>query len=383
MTHVLLKYGFLIIIIFNSCSDRSGRNEKKEFRESKNGVEYADRFTIEMKDGYSVLTIINPWQGAVNISQVYYLVKRGNRIPEGVDSSEVIFVPVRKIICMSTTHLAMISAINEEETVKGVSGSDFLYNQKLIELIKNGRIVDIGYEDNLNKELVIQISPDLIMVYGVGNESAGYLSKIKEMGMKVIFNADYLETDPLGKAEWIKVFGALYCKEKEANILFSSIAEEYNRLKVIILQKTNVHPTVLLGLPWKDTWFISPGNSYICKMISDAGGNYLWKDTQSDISMPFGLENVFIRALDSDIWLNTGSANNKKEITAIDKRLGDLPSFKKGKIFNNNKRISIKGGNDYWESGCINPHIILKDIASILHPDLFPDYELYYYRKIE
>jgi iron complex transport system substrate-binding protein len=383
MIHGFFKYGFLIFLMFNSCSDRSGRIEKGEHIESKNGTEYADRFTIEMKDGYSVITIKDPWQGAVNISQVYYLVKRGDRKPVSIDSSDVIFVPLKKIICMSTTHLAMITAINEEESVKGVSGSDFLYNKKLIELIENGRIVDIGYEDNLNKELVIQISPDLIMIYGVGNESAGYLNKIKEMGMKVMFNADYLETDPLGKAEWIKVFGALYCKEKEANILFSSITEKYNKLKAFVLQKTDVHPVVLLGLPWKDTWFISPGNSYISKMISDAGGKYLWKDTQSDISMPLGIENVFIRALDADIWLNTGSINNKKEITALDKRLGDLPSFKRGKIFNNNKRISLKGGNDYWESGCINPHIILKDIATILHPDLFPGYELYYYRKIE
>ena len=126
-----LKYGFTIFLMFISCTNNTGRNEKRETEESKFGIEYANRFEIDKKEEYSVLTIKNPWQGAVNISQVYYLVKRGDRIPDGVDSSDVIYVPVKKIICMSTTHLAMISAINEEETVKGVSGSDFLYNQKL------------------------------------------------------------------------------------------------------------------------------------------------------------------------------------------------------------------------------------------------------------
>ena len=152
---------------------------------------------------------------------------------------------------------------------------------------------------------------------------------------------------------------------------------------MIVNENTKRNPLVFLGLPWKDTWFISPGNSYISKLISDAGGDYLWKNTKSKISMPLGIENVYLKALNADYWLNTGSVESRNEITAIDMRLGELPSFKKGNIYNNNNRVTSRGGNDYWESGSINPQIILKDIASILHPGLFPGYELYYYKKIE
>ena len=283
---------------------------------------------------------------------------------------------------MSTTHIAMISALSEENTISGVSGTGLIFADGLLEKVKNGQIVDVGYEANLNKELILKISPDLIMMYGIGSESAGYVGKIKEMGIKVLFNADYLETDPLSKAEWIKLFGALYCKEDMADSIYKSEVEAYSNLKTYIGQKISYKPKVLLGLPFKDTWYVSPGNSFISKLINDAGGNYLWQNTESSVSMPFGIENVYLEALTADYWLNIGSVSSRVEISMIDQRLNELPCFLNGNLYNNNKRVTVNGGNDYWESGSIYPHLILKDIASILHPDLFNDNELFYYRKI-
>jgi iron complex transport system substrate-binding protein len=379
----LLRNSVLILLVLSACTGKSKIKEKDVTHGIISYIEYAERFDLKKFPEYKILTVINPWQGAKEVNESYYLLPEGNRIPAGIDSSRIIRVPVKSIICMSTTHLSMISVLNEEKTIRGISGSDFLYERKLSELVEKHKIEDVGYEDNLNKELVIQIAPEIVMVYGVGSESAGYLNKLKELGIRIIFNADYLETDPLGKAEWIKVFGALYNKEKEADSIFSSLSEEYNSLKSYVNKNIRNRPAAFLGLPWKDTWFISPGNSYISRLITDAGGEYLWKDTKSEISMPFGIENVYLKARNADFWLNPGSVNTRNEITAIDMRLGDLPSFKRGNVFNNNNRITRKGGNDYWESGSIYPQIILKDIAAILHPDLFPGYKLYYYKKIE
>jgi iron complex transport system substrate-binding protein len=379
----LLPNSLLLLIVLTACTAKTGSKAKSETERNRTYIKYAERFEIKKFAEYEILIIKNPWQGAENISESYYLLPEGIKIPQGVDSEKVVRVPVKNIICMSTTHLAMISALNEERSVTGISGSDFLYDRKLTGLVEEHKIADVGYEDNLNKELVIRIAPELVMVYGVGSESAGYLNKLRELGIKIMFNADYLETDPLGKAEWIKVFGALYRKEREADSIFTSVSDKYNSLKALIERNIKNRPAVFLGLPFKDTWFISPGNSYISRLISDAGGDYIWKETQSEISMPFGIENVYLKALKADFWLNTSSVNSLKEITAIDNRLGELPSFKKGNVYNNNNRITAKGGNDYWESGSINPQIILNDIASILHPDLFPGYKLYYYRKIE
>ncbi len=276
----------------------------------------------------------------------------------------------------------MISALGEENTIAGMSGTAFIYSEDLNSRAKEGLINDVGYEANLNKELILKIMPDITMIYGVGSESSGYVGKIEELGIKVIYNADYLETDPLGKAEWIKLFGALYCKENIADSIYNAEVASYNDLKHFIADSIQTRPRVLLGLPFRDTWFISPGNSFISKLITDAGGDYIWKDTQSSVSMPLGLENVYLKALDADYWLNIGAVSAKREIPAVDQRLSELPCFRNGKLYNNNNRITEAGGNDFWESGAVYPHLILKDIASILHPGLFPGDNLFFYRKI-
>ncbi|MBW6500409.1 MAG: ABC transporter substrate-binding protein [Bacteroidales bacterium] len=344
---------------------------------------FAERFRLNRHDGYTRLTILNPWQGASGVNQTWYLVRRGEEIPEGIDQQSIIYVPIRKIICMSSTHLAMAIALNEEASVIGVSGAGFLYETALVNRYEEGLIRDVGYDDNLNKEMIVNLTPDLVMAYGVGGESSGYLGKIRELGIKVLVNADYLETDPLGKAEWLKLFGALYCRETLADSIFDSIAGEYHLVRDFIRDNSTERPAVLLGLPFRDTWFISPGNSYISRMITDAGGNYLWSETNSAATIPMGIENVYLRALKADYWLNPGSANSVNDILAIDMRLKDLPCFRNGNIYNNNKRTNDRGANDYWESGTVKPHLLLKDMVTILHPELFSESDLLYYRKID
>jgi iron complex transport system substrate-binding protein len=380
------KYGVAILLIipllFSAACKEKQAFRKAEDKGAVNVIITARRLAIARFDKYTRVTIIDPWQGADKVNMVYYLVPRGYDPPSETDSATIIFVPLKKIVCMSTTHVAMISALGEGNTIAGMSGTGFIYSRDLIARAKDGYIKDVGYEANLNKELILQIRPDVTMIYGVGSESSGYVGKIKELGIRVIYNADYLETDPLGKAEWIKLFGALYCRERMSDSIFDAEAEAYKSLKVLIERSITNRPRVLLGLPFKDTWFISPGNSFISKMIGDAGGDYLWKDTQSSVSMPYGLENVYMKAMKADFWLNIGTVKTKNEITAVDKRLGEIPCFKRGNLFNNNYRVTEAGGNDFWEGGALFPHLMLKDIAAILHPELFPENKLFFYRKI-
>jgi iron complex transport system substrate-binding protein len=379
----LLKSAFLILTLVCSCKGNVQNVSVQSGGSDNELVKRATRFKLMKLNGSVLLTIIDPWQGAENVNFTYHLVNRGTALPAGLDSSDVIFVPLKKIICMSTTHVAMISALNEEATIKGVSGAGFIFSPSLSKNIERGLVEDVGYEANLNKELILEIAPDVIMMYGIGSESAGYVGKIKELGVKVMFNADYLESDPLSKAEWIKLFGALYCKELKADSLYNSQCKLYDSLRSYIGKNLNFRPKVMLGLPYKDTWYISPGNSFASRLITDAGGDYLWHDTESPVSLPFGIESVYLKALTADYWLNIGAVKTKNEISAIDTRLNELPAFRKGKLYNNNNRISSKGGNDYWESGSINPYLILKDIASILHPELLENHQLFYYRKID
>ena len=373
---------FLIIIFLQGCHDVVQR-EKKIVSGVTGKPQYATLFSVDHTDSCTIISIRNPWQGAENVRFNYYLVRRGMKLPDDLDSSDVIFTPVNRIICMSTTHLAMISALGEENTIVGISGKNYIYSAGIRRKITSDSIKDVGYDTNLNKEMILNLSPDLVMMYGVGSESVGYVSRIRELGTKVFFDAEYLENDPLARAEWIKVFGALYCRDRMADSIFKNEVKAYNDLKLFVNKRIKQRPSVLLGLPFKDTWYISPGTSFMSKLIYDAGGNYLWADNRSKTAVPMGIENVYVKALLADYWLNTGNATSLNEISLVDNRLVDLPCFRNANIYNNNRRITGDGGNDYWESGIIHPHIILKDIASILHPGLFGNYNLVYYRRIK
>jgi iron complex transport system substrate-binding protein len=377
---------FSIVLLLSFILSCTNRKDSRSFTESlsdSSSILKSRRFSIHKNDSCTILTITDPWQGAKEIRNEYYLVERGQENSLKVHTSQIISVPVRKIICMSSTHLAMISALGEEESIYGLSGTNYIYDPKIRARADDGLIGEIGYDAGINSELILRISPDLIMMYGIGSESAGYVGKISELGIKVMYNADYLENDPLGKAEWIKVFGALYCKEELADSIYNSVECAYNEIKKIVNKTTEEKPDVILGLPYKDTWFISPGNSYISALISDAGGNYLWQETESSFSMPYSFETVYLKSLKADYWLNVGTVSSKGEIASFDPKLEKIPCYISGNIYNNTRRISPGGGNDYWESGALNPHIILKDIAAILHPGIFREYNLFYYKKIE
>jgi len=344
--------------------------------------EYSDRFIINQKDGYSILTVINPWQGAKDRHLNYYISDDISKIPSGTDSAQIIIRPLKSIVCTSTTHIAMLDTLGGIEILKGVSGAEFVYNKELKSRIENHIVYDIGYENSYNSELIYSINPDVVLVYGVGSESVPAFTRLSDMGITVLYIADYLEYHPLARTEWIKVFGELLGKQDAAERIFNSVCEKYEEIVKKVAHESKSKPDVLLGLPFKDKWFISPGNSYIAKLIEDAGGKYLWAEAQSDVSIPMSLEAVCQQAIKADIWLNTGVAQSIGDIRSVDPRLGDLQVTSEGSVFNNNRRLNKYGGNDYWESGIINPHIILRDLAYIFNPDIFPGHELIYYTEL-
>ena len=190
--------------------------------------------------------------------------------------------------------------------------------------------------------------------------------------------ADYLENEPLGRAEWIKFFSLFYKREDLASEIFKRITLRYESIKQKALSLEDP-PSVFVGLPWKDTWYIPGGESFAAKFIEDAGGSYVYKDLQTTEAEPNDLESVYSRILDADIWLNAGVAKDLQSILNHDERLGNIQAFEKGDVFNNNQRSNPNGGNDYWESGNINPDRILNDLVNIFSGDID---SLFYYKRL-
>jgi len=375
---------FLYFILLISSGCRSGTVSEITDNTDRNGIiKYAGHLKIKHYKGFTTMEVINPWQKAENLSLKYFLVNKGDSIPPGLDKSRIIFTPVESVILMSTTYISMITALGRQTVIKGISGTDYVYDEVIRKMIKEGLIHETGYEENLNRELILKINPELIIAYGIGSESAGYLKKFEDTGIRILYNADYLEENPLAKAEWIKMFGTLFCLSEKADSAFSAIEMNYMNITDSLKRAGPFKPKVLLGFPWQNVWYISPGNTYIANLIKDAGGEYIWGDLKSDHAVPMSLENVFIKAAEADFWLNTGNATDIEQIISIDTRLAGIKPVRSGKVYNNNKRSISGGGNDYWESGALYPDIILKDIASILHPGIFGDYELFYYRKLK
>ncbi len=374
-------YYITLILIFQSCINSENKSESNK-NIPKEELKFSKGFVLEEYEGYKLLKIRNPWQGAEGVEYKYALVQNKNNISKDLKVDGIIKTPVTKVVCLSTTHIAFIDLLNETSSIVGVSGANYVNNEKLREKIDMNQLPDVGYDNSLNYELITSLNPDLIITYGVGGQVASYNQKLNDLGLQTIIIAEYLEDNPLGKLEWIKLFAALYEKEKIAEEYFNSAVHDYNSL-LDLTKNVDQKPKVLLGLPWKDVWYVPGGKSFLAKMIDDAGGDYLWNENDSRESLPFSIESVFVHASNADIWLNTGVVNKKSDILKTDERFKNFGPYQNGKIFNNNLRMNPSGGNDYWEKGLIEPHIVLKDMIKIFHPDILPDHQLVYYKTIE
>jgi iron complex transport system substrate-binding protein len=198
----------------------------------------------------------------------------------------------------------------------------------------------------------------------------------------VAINAEYMEDTPLGRSEWLKFTALFFNKEEEAEKIFAKIAKKYEDIATKAKAVKN-RPTVFLGFNFKGTWYTPGGNSYVAKYLADAGANYLWSEDKSSGSLPISFEAVFERAANADYWLNLRQSwNSLKDVVTEDNRYGDFHAFKKGNLYNNNARLSANGGNDYWQSGISNPDVVLSDLIKIFHPEILPNYNLFYYQKV-
>jgi len=373
----------ICFIFFTGCGKKGAEYRNKPGSpESALPVKYASGYTLEDSGHTRVITVKNPWQHASGIQYRYIL---SDTISQSSIIDELtcqIRIPVRRVVCLSTTHIGFISFLGEERTVYGISGKKYIVNESLRRRCAQDSVLDVGYDENLNYELLLKLKPDVVFAYGVSMAITNTIKKINELGIPVVMIGEYLEMQPLAKMEWVKVFAALYKKEHEIAVKFNEVADNYNHLTKLAVNSGN-KPDVLLGLPWKGTWYVSGSQSYVASLIKDAGGKYIWDHLNFNESRPMALEKVFEHALASDIWMNPGDAQSKEDILAVDERFSVLPAFTNNRVYNNNNLQNQSGGNAIFESGVVEPHLILSDLISILHPQLLPSHTLKYYRKLQ
>lgn len=342
--------------------------------------DYAIGWTVEYHNHYKVVGLPTPWNNAGETFQ-YLLVQCGTPAPDGYPDTPVIEVPIKRMITMSSTQLPHLLKLNRLDALVGHTDFETVNTPEVRALIDAGQLVQVGSGPDVNIEAVIEVDPDLIMPFGLGNPEQDAHPKLIEAGLPVAINAEYMETTPLGRVEWLKYMALFFNEEARATTAFTAMADRYNAMAAIA-RSVESRPTAFTGIPRGDTWYMTGGNSYFARFLADAGAQHLWADTDSTGSIPLSFEVVYDQAQQGEFWFNTSSWTTLDEVVANDDRLADFTAYQTGNIYNNNARRNENGGNDYWESGLANPDVILADLIKILHPELLPDHELVYYHQL-
>jgi len=343
-------------------------------------IKYAHGFNVSNHGSYKMVEVTYPYQGASS-GYTYLLVQKGEPIPAHDPSTPVITIPLESIVCTSTTHIPALDYLDETDALIGFPSTDYISSPKMRTRIDAGKVKDLGMDKGMNLELLVTLKPSMVMGYSMNND-LGQLKKIQELGIPIVVNAEYLEKHPLGRAEWIKFMALFFNKEKEADSVFRLIESEYNNTRELVKAVVSA-PTVMSGIVYGDTWFLPGGQNYAAKLLDDAGCHYLWKEDPSNGFLELSFESVYAKAKEADLWIGVGSFRSLAEIKAAEERYARFKPFREGKVYTYNSRQGAKGGSEFLELGYLRPDFILKDLVKIAHPELMPDYSLYFYGKLK
>ena len=304
------------------------------------GTEYADYFDIIQKDSMAGVVTISP---ATSMTDTLWLDR-----------------PMDKIVCMSTSHVAALSAIDAVSAVKGVSGLRYISDPTL----DRTAVPDIGYDAALDYETILKLSPDLLVAYAVDGAEPSYVHKLRSLGVKTLLLHDHLENHPLARAEYVRLFGALTGRQHLADSVFSEVRDRYLHLAASV--ECNVTVNVLINIPYGDAWFIPGKEGYMARLVEDAGGEILGSPPGTAASKVVTLEKAYEYSMDADLWLNPGACRSREELVRAHHMFSRFGPVANGlPIYNNIRCVNEGGGNDFWEMGAMRPDLILQDLISI------------------
>ncbi len=344
-------------------------------------IDYAKNFTLEYKDGYKLLTVLTPWAAAAEPMR-YVLVPAGHPDPSGMDDAMIVHTPVKSFVSLSTTYLPFLEQIDELGSLVAVSSGAYVYNPEVLNWLQSGAVFEVGNGAEVNVERLVDLNPDLVMTSACGYSVCDSHPQLLEARLNVVINSDYLEYNPLGRAEWGKFIAAFFEKEVEADILFDAMVARYEQAKMLTSNLTQ-RVSVLTNTAYQGTWYMPGGESYIATFLADAGADYIFKDFQGSGAQPLDLEVVLEQAKDADYWINVGSMSDLASLAAMDARYADFKAFQDGKVYTYSKRVTELGAVDYFESGTAAPDVILMDLIKAFYPDLLPEHEFVYYQALQ
>jgi iron complex transport system substrate-binding protein len=367
-----------LLAAFSSC--KKDNNLTIKTAKVSNEIKYAKGFSLQKYDGFSILKVINPWPKAEK-SYTYILKQKAVQIPDSLQQFTIVNVPIQSIIVTSTTHIPSLDMLGVENSLVGFPNLNYISSEKVRARIDAGKVKELGRNNDLNTEQIIELAPSVIIGYGIDNNNPT-LENLQKSGLKILFNGDWNEQTPLGKAEWIKFFGALYGLDQEAKSIFDKIAEDYNNTKLLAKNVKN-RPTVMSGAMFGDQWFLPKGDSWGSYFLKDAKANYLWGNTAGTGSLSLSFETVLEKAQHATFWIGPGQFTTLKEIATSNSHYIQFEAFRTKNVYSFSSKKGKTGGVLYYELAPNRPDLVLKDILKIVHPELLPNHELYFFEKLK
>jgi iron complex transport system substrate-binding protein len=375
LNFVLLYFALIAV----GCKQDIAKSNQS-FSTHLNQIKYAKGLAIYNHKGFTILSIKNPWPNAAR-AYTYILKEKTGVIPDSLKEIPIINIPLQKIVVTSTTHIPSLEMLGVENTLIGFPHTDYISSEKVRKQVDDGKIKDVGSDQSLNTELLIELAPDALVGHGIDNNNPIF-DNLQKNGLKVIINGDWNESSPLGKAEWIKFFGALYGLDTKANSIFKSIETNYKKT-LQLAQNVKNKPTVFSGAIFENQWYMPQGNSWGALFLTDANSNYLWKETSGTGSLSLSFESVLLKAENADIWIGPGQFTSLAEMTASNPHYTQFRAFKTKKVYSYSAKKGKTGGVIYYELAPNRPDLVLQDLVKILHPELLPNHKLYFFEQLK
>lgn len=289
-------------------------------------------------------------------------------------------LPYKKVMLLNASLIGYFTELNAENNIIGVSSPEYIYSDKIHQLIQENKIQNIGNEQKYDVEKILAFQPDVIFTNYVASFDNTY-EILKKNGIEVIFIDDYQEENPLEKSKIIEIFGKFLGKEELARKKFLEIEKNYILYKNLA-SKSQEKPLVLTNEIYGSQWFVAGGNSSVAHFIKDANANYIFGDNTETKSTPKSFEEVFAKAETADFWVNVGNHKNKKELLQINPNYAKMKIYQKGNIYTISGKEKANA-NDFFESGVVRADLVLKDYIKIFHPNIFPKDSLFYMDKLK
>lgn len=355
-----LIHTVLITIIGASVYSCGGGGKEAITVEGDTLTHVADLLTMVDYGDYIVADVRNPWADSTSLLARYVLASRNynGALPKGTE----VRVPIGRSVVYSGVYGGAIVELGAIDAITGVADGQYFKQASIAERIKSGRITDVGNSQSPSVECIVDLDPEAIIMSPYQNMEMGAVEKL---GIPVVQFVDYMESDPLGRAEWIKLLGVLYGQKEKSDSIYKAVTEEYNERKALA-ETDGSHPVVLVEQPMSGgAWDVPAGGSYMARLIKDAGGLYPWADTDGAGSLKLDAAAVLDRAVEADVWIIRSYGPLTLESLGANNPLSShIKAFRNGNVW-----ICDTSVSPLFDEFPFHPERLLKDYMQMIVPN--------------